>query len=150
MQSLEVNRNLLTSWLSRTLEPNSHGIHPWLDRLESGVHDADEMQRSQNVALLGIVDIQPVLAPHADLGGDLLNLRQRLPASLAGWTATSQSGDPPRFTVFQLMTILEENHHNFLIVEHDPLLYEDAGEMVEYLAQALNQGISGSTTRPLA
>jgi hypothetical protein len=38
------------------------------------------------------------------------------------------------FTVFQLMTILEENHHSFLIVEHDPLLYEDAGEMVEYLA----------------
>jgi len=35
------------------------------------------------------------------------------------------------------MTILEENHHSFLIVEHDPMLYEDAGEMVEYLAQAL-------------
>jgi hypothetical protein len=43
------------------------------------------------------------------------------------------------FTVFQLMTILEENHQSFLIVEHDPLLYEDAGEMVEYLAQALRQ-----------
>ena len=43
------------------------------------------------------------------------------------------------FTVFQLMTIPEENHHCFLIVEHDPLLYEDAGEMVEYLAQALKQ-----------
>ena len=37
------------------------------------------------------------------------------------------------FTVFQLMTILEENRHSFLIVEHDPMLYEDAGEMVEYL-----------------
>jgi hypothetical protein len=37
------------------------------------------------------------------------------------------------------MTILEENHHSFLIVEHDPLLYEDAGEMVEYLARALKQ-----------
>jgi len=37
------------------------------------------------------------------------------------------------------MTILEEDHHSFLIVEHDPLLYEDAGEMVEYLAQALRQ-----------
>ena len=36
------------------------------------------------------------------------------------------------FTVFQLMTILEENHHSFLIVEHDPLLYEDAKKkMVE-------------------
>ena len=42
-------------------------------------------------------------------------------------------------TLFQLMTILKENHHSFLIVEHDPLLYEDAGEMVEYLAQALKQ-----------
>ena len=43
------------------------------------------------------------------------------------------------FTSFQLMTILEENHHSFLIVEHDPMLYEDAGEMVEYVAQALRQ-----------
>jgi hypothetical protein len=43
------------------------------------------------------------------------------------------------FTSFQLMTILEENHHSFLIVEHDPMLYEDAGQMVEYLAQALKQ-----------
>jgi hypothetical protein len=43
------------------------------------------------------------------------------------------------FTFFQLMTILEENHHGFLIVEHDPMLYEDAKEMVEYVAQALKQ-----------
>jgi len=43
------------------------------------------------------------------------------------------------FTVFQLMTILEENHHSFLIIEHDPLLYEDASEMVEYVAQHLRQ-----------
>jgi hypothetical protein len=43
------------------------------------------------------------------------------------------------FTSFQLMTILEENHHSFLIVEHDPMLYEDACEMVEYVAQALKQ-----------
>jgi len=50
------------------------------------------------------------------------------------------------FTVFQLMTIPEEKHHSFLIVEHDPLLYEDAEEMVECLAQALSLGIAGSTT----
>jgi hypothetical protein len=37
----------------------------------------------------------------------------------------------PAFTCFQLMTILEENHHSFLIVEHDPMLYEDAKQMVE-------------------
>jgi hypothetical protein len=34
---------------------------------------------------------------------------------------------------------LEENHHSFLIIEHDPLLYEDATEMVEYVVQALRQ-----------
>jgi DNA polymerase I len=43
------------------------------------------------------------------------------------------------FTSFQLMTILEENHHSFLTVEHDPLLYEDAEETVEYVAQHLRQ-----------
>jgi DNA polymerase I len=38
------------------------------------------------------------------------------------------------------MTVLEENHHSFLIVEHDPLFYEDAERrMVEYIAQALKQ-----------
>jgi hypothetical protein len=31
-----------------------------------------------------------------------------------------------------MFSIKEENHHSFLIVEHDPLLYEDVGEMVEY------------------
>ncbi len=43
------------------------------------------------------------------------------------------------FTSFQLMTIMEENHHSFLIVEHDPMLYEDAEQMVEYVARALKQ-----------
>jgi DNA polymerase I len=43
------------------------------------------------------------------------------------------------FTSFQLMTILEENHHTFLIMEHDPLLYEDAAEMVEYISQHIRQ-----------
>ena len=37
------------------------------------------------------------------------------------------------------MTILEEKHYRTLIVENDPVLYEDAREMVEYLAQALKQ-----------
>jgi DNA polymerase I len=44
------------------------------------------------------------------------------------------------------MTILEENRHSFLIVEHDPMLYEDAGEMVEYVAQALKQTSREATT----
>jgi len=37
------------------------------------------------------------------------------------------------------MTILDENHHSFLIVEHDPMLYEDAENMVEYVAQHMRQ-----------
>jgi len=43
------------------------------------------------------------------------------------------------FTSFQLLTVLEENHHSFLIVEHDPMLYEDAEQMVEYIGQHLRQ-----------
>ncbi len=43
------------------------------------------------------------------------------------------------FTVFQLMTILEESHHSLIFVEHDPLLYEDAREMTEYVSQALRE-----------
>ena len=35
------------------------------------------------------------------------------------------------FTVFQLMTVLEEARHTLIIIEHDPILYEDAVEMVE-------------------
>ena len=50
------------------------------------------------------------------------------------------------FTSFQLMTILEENHHSFLIVEHDPMLYEDAKQMVEYVGQALKQTSREATT----
>ena len=48
------------------------------------------------------------------------------------------------FTAFQLMTILEENHHTLLILEHDPLLYEDAAEMVEYVARALKEAANNS------
>jgi DNA polymerase I len=43
------------------------------------------------------------------------------------------------FTVFQLMTILEEAHHSLILVEHDPMLYEDAQEMAEYVSQALKE-----------
>jgi hypothetical protein len=42
------------------------------------------------------------------------------------------------FTAFQLMTILEETRHPLVIVEHDPSLYEDAAEMVEYVSHALS------------
>ncbi len=43
------------------------------------------------------------------------------------------------FTVFQLMTVLEENRHTIVIIEHDPLLYEDAQEMTEYVSQAMRE-----------
>ena len=49
------------------------------------------------------------------------------------------------FTSFQLITILDENHHSFLIVEHDPMLYEDAEHMVEYVAQHMRQTSSEAT-----
>jgi len=43
------------------------------------------------------------------------------------------------FTVFQLMTILEESHHSLIFVEHDPMLYEDAREMTEYVSLAMRE-----------
>jgi hypothetical protein len=42
------------------------------------------------------------------------------------------------FTAFRLMTILEEARHSLIILEHDPLLYENAQEMVEYVSQGLH------------
>ena len=43
------------------------------------------------------------------------------------------------FTVFQLMTILEEARHSLILIEHDPLLYEDAKEMTEYISHAMRE-----------
>jgi hypothetical protein len=43
------------------------------------------------------------------------------------------------FTVFQLMTILEQNSHTILFIEHDPSLYEDAKEMAEVVSQAMRE-----------
>ena len=42
------------------------------------------------------------------------------------------------FTVFQIMTILEETRHSLIVIEHDPMLYEDAQWMVEYISQGLH------------
>ena len=36
------------------------------------------------------------------------------------------------------MTILEEARHSLIIIEHDPLLYEDAQGMIEYVSQGLH------------
>jgi hypothetical protein len=35
----------------------------------------------------------------------------------------------------EVYDILEENHHSFLIVGHDPMLYKDAKQMVEYVGR---------------
>ncbi len=43
------------------------------------------------------------------------------------------------FTVFHLMTIFEENHHTIVMIEHDPLPYEDAQEMIDYVFQAMKE-----------
>jgi DNA polymerase I len=43
------------------------------------------------------------------------------------------------FTVFQLMTVLEEAHHSLIFIEHDPLIYEDAAEMAWYLSKAMRE-----------
>lgn len=49
------------------------------------------------------------------------------------------------FTAFQLMTVLEESSHSLLVIEHDPLLYEDAQDMVEYASQAMRQAAKKSS-----
>jgi|GEM_PF-2789123 hypothetical protein len=43
------------------------------------------------------------------------------------------------FHVNQLMTILDEDRHSLILVEHDPMLYEDASEMTENVSEALQQ-----------
>ncbi|HNY35083.1 MAG TPA: hypothetical protein PKK68_10545 [Methanothrix soehngenii] len=49
------------------------------------------------------------------------------------------------FTVFQLIPVLEDSRHTLLIIEHDPLLYEDAEEMVEYVSQAMKEAAKSCT-----
>ena len=48
------------------------------------------------------------------------------------------------FTSLQLRTILEENHHSFLIVEHRP--NERARDMADRVAQALKQASRGASS----
>jgi hypothetical protein len=43
------------------------------------------------------------------------------------------------------VTILEEAYHSLIIVEQDPILYEDSQEMVEYIQQALKQAAHEAT-----
>jgi hypothetical protein len=43
------------------------------------------------------------------------------------------------------MTILEEAHHSLIVIEHDPILYEDSLEMVDYITQAIKQASHEAT-----
>jgi len=36
------------------------------------------------------------------------------------------------------MTILEEARHSLILIEHDPLLYEHAVEMTEYVSKSMS------------
>jgi hypothetical protein len=36
------------------------------------------------------------------------------------------------------MIILEEARHNLILIEHDPLLYEQAVEMTEYISKSIS------------
>jgi enoyl-CoA hydratase/carnithine racemase len=48
-------------------------------------------------------------------------------------------------TSLHLRTILEENNHPFLIVEHNSLLYERARDMAARIAQAMKQASREAT-----
>lgn len=43
------------------------------------------------------------------------------------------------FTAYQLLTILEESHHTIIFIEHDPLLYEEAQDLPDYVSQAMKE-----------
>ncbi len=43
------------------------------------------------------------------------------------------------FTAFQMMTILGEASHTITIIEHDPTIYEDDGEILAYMAKAMEE-----------
>jgi len=49
------------------------------------------------------------------------------------------------FTAFQLMTILEEIQHTLVIIEHDPLLFEDQNELQDYVSMTMKQSATTAT-----
>jgi DNA polymerase I len=48
------------------------------------------------------------------------------------------------FTDYQLLTILKEAYQTLIILEHDPSLFEGAGEMAEYIGHALKEASENS------
>jgi len=74
--------------------------------------------------VLGGINGNPVIGRYTTLliGGNFSRL-------LNGITRTSGNFEIRRsFTVHQLLTILREDDHSIVIVEHDPTIYEDAGD----------------------
>ncbi len=55
------------------------------------------------------------------------------------WNRTTELDIRRAFTAFRLMTILEENHHTMVLIEHDPLHYEDYAELLDYASMAMRQ-----------
>jgi DNA polymerase I len=49
------------------------------------------------------------------------------------------------FTAFQLTTVLEENQHTLVIIEHDPLLFEDQNELQDYVSMTMKQSATAAT-----
>ena len=41
------------------------------------------------------------------------------------------------------MTILEEACHSLIIIEHDPMLHENASEMTEYVSEEIKGAAKG-------
>jgi hypothetical protein len=59
---------------------------------------------------------------------------------LSGIHRTATNFDIRRaFTAHQLFTILSEASHTFIFVEHDPTLYDGAGDMITPIAGLLNE-----------
>jgi hypothetical protein len=76
-----------------------------------------------------------------------LNLQRLRSSTSAGTTLQSSAfgsqisgpGDPPSLHSLSAHDqILEGAYHFLIIIEHDPLLYEDAQGMVEYVSQGLH------------
>ena len=43
------------------------------------------------------------------------------------------------------MTILEEAYHALIIIEHEPILFEDSAKMVDYVSHAMKQAAHEAT-----
>jgi hypothetical protein len=44
-----------------------------------------------------------------------------------------------------LTTILEEARHSLILIEHDPLLYEDAQETTDYISEGMSDAAKEAT-----